>query len=496
MKKSRSSISRVCLLLLAVVFALSFTTMASATNEIINIDSNGVRTDGAPIKWTQDVTIQWEANMSTGHVLQGFVYRWNTSATPLTDLTEANAEGTVSNSINPPYVTKPASFFANDDSNVLRYLHVRTWYNSGSGVAYSDDVVIGPINIDNVAPTGTVRITDSEGSDITSTYSANLNLRLSASREPVKVYVNETANRDTATSYTYASNVPYTLNNADPGSKTIYVWFEDGAGNVSSAAVSYTVTLLSSVTINPYDGTFDISLEELDFIVDGTTATYNWTITTLSGDDVADFIGTASATNGVTVSFHNPGTFKLTATPTVGGSAISSGTITVEERGVTITHTYVSGLNLVAFTLSGTGITKASELDQAIVAANSGVTVSQVFGWDAANQRFTNAYINLGSGMTSDDFDLVQGAAYFVQVDGDATLELTGQGYNSFSLITGLNLLGLKPEKSGSVLDAEDFDADIVVATGLTVSQVFGWDPTNQRFTNAYINLGLSLIHI
>lgn len=332
--------------LLAFLIALGLVSGVPAAFAEYEIDtspqklSTSVATDGSVVKWTNDVLVSWEKPaMAGGDVLNGFVYKWNTSSTALDDtaLSGTVNDGSVHPNIDPPSLTKVAADFASDDSNLIRYLHIKTWFLdiSANQASYSNDVVIGPINIDNVAPTGSVRITDANGSDISTTYNASLNLRLAASVNPSKMYVSETNQRPT-TGATFAGETVHSLNETTPGDKTIYCWFEDTVGNISSAPVTDMVTLLSTVAISPYEPTLDLATTTTQvFKVDGTTANYNWEITdetpATPSDDVASFSGSASGVNSVTVSLTKPGTFKLRATPTAGGSALTSGTITVQQ---------------------------------------------------------------------------------------------------------------------------------------------------------------------
>jgi len=145
-------------------------------------------------------------------------------------------------------------------------------------------------------------------------------------------------------------------------------------------------------------------------------------------------------------------------------------------------------LNLVPFTLSSTGIVKASDLDAAIVKANPSVTVSQIFGWDATNQRYSTAYIN-ANGTPISDFTLQVGQGYFVEASGVGTLTMTGTQYTTLQLAKGLNLISVPVANSSTLVKSANWDGDIVnKATGVTMSQIFGWDATNQRYATAYIN--------
>jgi hypothetical protein len=204
-----------------------------------------------------------------------------------------------------------------------------------------------------------------------------------------------------------------------------------------------------------------------------------------------DYIVSISG-DGIQTLYYDGQTELAQATPvTVVADSVTDGIdFTVTSLLLDMVHIYKPGLNLVPFTLPGTAISRASDLDAAIVAANPSVNVSQIFGWDGQNQRFTNAYVNLGGGFAVGDFDLTLGSAYFIQVSDEATLQLQGTDYTELSLYNGLNVIGIPYGKRDALAMAADFDQEIVTKTGLAVEQIFGWDADNQRFTNAYVNLG------
>ncbi len=294
-----------------------------------------VPTDGTPTQLDTDLKVQWQKpNMSGDDVLHGFVYKWNNSDKKLSDneLNVNNKDGQVDKEVDPPYVTLSYDKIKNDDSDTLRYLHVKTWYlDSSTGKpAYSDDVVIGAINIDNVAPQGTVRIVDENGKDIDSTRNTTLELKVGASGAK-KMCIKETNSQPKDSDYVaYSDSATYKLNDTTPGKKTIYVWFKDQAGNVSQA--TDTVQLLSSKAIDPYEKTIDLSKQTIQtFSVSGTQDKYNWEIINQKPDEqgktVAEFSGNNSDTNSVTVKLLNPGTFQLKATRQ--NEELTSGTIKV-----------------------------------------------------------------------------------------------------------------------------------------------------------------------
>jgi hypothetical protein len=341
MKKITELLARGLLTCMLVALFLAVTPVAYAEYEISTTSefSINVPTDGTVVQFTEDLVISWEKPTVTApDELLGYIYKWSDDPTALSDVdfNSENEDGEIDKAVTT--YQEVAAFFADDDSNDIRYLHLKTLFydNSAGAAAYSSDVVIGGttggINIDNVAPTGSIRITDDAGNDITTTYSSSLNLRLSASLAPAKMYLSETDTRP-ATGEAYLAEPPYDLGDSTPGSKTIYAWFEDGVGNISTAPATDTVTLLPSVSISPYDPTLDLATTSTQvFAVDGNNDPYDWEIIVeipdTGGDDVAQFSGASTGTNSVTVEILNPGTFKLQAAPAV-GDALTSGTITV-----------------------------------------------------------------------------------------------------------------------------------------------------------------------
>ncbi len=434
-----------------VAFLLVFAISAQAEYEISKAGGDliaSVPTDGTIVSWTGDVEVQWEKpDMSAaGDSLIGFLYKWNTSAT---DWDGTGEDGTVDPNLDPPIVTKAASFFANDDSSSLRYLHVITKYldiSSGGTVSYSSDVIIGPINIDNVAPAGTVKIVDSQGTEIASTRNTLLDIKLSATVAPTKMYLSETSSRPT-TGATYDTEAQYDLSDTDPGTKTIYAWFEDGVGNISTAPATDTVTLLAPVSISPNTATIDLNVGTQVFKVDGTTAAYDWSIIEASPADVASISGATNG-NSVTVAAAKEGTFKIQATD--GTDTVTSGTITVITSTVSKTFSLITtattNTNTIGFVLENTGYTTAHELGTAVG------NCDLVSKWVVSTQSYLSHPMAVA---TYNNFSLEIGAVYFVSVTADHDFDLTGtlpsSGNSSLTTTatTNTNAIGLPYSKSG-----------------------------------------------
>jgi hypothetical protein len=73
----------------------------------------------------------------------------------------------------------------------------------------------------------------------------------------------------------------------------------------------------------------------------------------------------------------------------------------------------LSGWNTIVVSLSGTDITKASELQAMIPGATS------VAYWDSSQQRYVQ-YVYIADGVEFNNFDVVPGGAYYVSIREEA----------------------------------------------------------------------------
>jgi hypothetical protein len=98
--------------------------------------------------------------------------------------------------------------------------------------------------------------------------------------------------------------------------------------------------LLTSISISPNTATLDLAGTATQaFRVEGTDATYTWTIinekneagTAATAGTIAEITSGAAASNSVTVHGLAAGTFTLQAVPTGAGETLTSGTITVVQ---------------------------------------------------------------------------------------------------------------------------------------------------------------------
>ena len=334
-RRIKRDLWKISLVILAFA-ALMAAAPVQAANEISNFNMFSAPALGTPSKWSSNLEIRWTApTMASGFTFQRYIYLWNNVASAMTD-TDFSPSTTGAVGTTETAATKQASdltakdFSLNPGADVL-YLHVKTEYLelSSSNVLYSSDMVLGPFQIDNVAPSdGTVRIVDSNGTTITSTSSTVLNVRLAASGSIGKYYVSESESASGTGVSPFATDIVWSLQNTATGSHTLYAWFEDPAGNKSATPSTASVTLLGAVSIKPFTATIDLaSAPAQNFLVDGTSsADYTWSV---SDTTVAEITGSATG-NSVTVTAKKTGTFTMTATPG-SGTALTSGTITVVQ---------------------------------------------------------------------------------------------------------------------------------------------------------------------
>lgn len=323
--------------------ALGFSSHAWAKYEIdkTSIEPHGVPLDGEVFQWDWeldgDIKISWDSPGDNS--IKEFVYKWSTSENAPT-LNKTENDGVVDAGID--MVTAEEELFTQrdyDDSDTVVYLYIRTRYYDENTTKLSEPVQIGPINMDNVAPTGTVQLVDEEGNSIESTEQTTVNLKLSASVNPQYYYIQEDSSSSPTQDvdqYPYNSTIEYTLADSEPGEKEVFVWFEDAVGNISRGDfASVTFELLGDVYIWPNEATIDISQSDTeDFWVEGGTGGYDWSVINESTENVAQISTNSTNITSITLEGLNPGTCQLQAAPADPDSeydTLTSGTITVEE---------------------------------------------------------------------------------------------------------------------------------------------------------------------
>jgi len=343
-KKTKSPIGRG---LLVLVLSVVLVTPALAEKEVTGVSFDQTVTANQFVRVTDPLTVSWTKPADDTNVM-AYILKFTTTSTALTDQ-EFSADSydfLVNAGIHNQ--TIGADFFKAYDSNQVRYLHMKTQYLNVNtippSIAYSSDVVTGPIRIDNVAPTGTLTLDPTSGS------SKQINVSMTPS-EPIKYYWLSQATNfpgGSGTDYTLFPQSTWTLlDGTDYGKVTLYAWFEDLAGNRSTAAsASADYNFQAPVKINHND-IFSIAVDgELGFTVDQQT-NYTWTITDASVAGVVEFKGASAGVASVTVVGKKPGTFTITATPQT-GDPLKTGTITVAETTKTFTIALSAGWNLIS----------------------------------------------------------------------------------------------------------------------------------------------------
>jgi hypothetical protein len=319
----RAYLLTLCLLLMAPA--------AQAANEVSGINFNQAVTGDQFVRVTEPLTFSWTAPTDTTNVIK-YIYKFDTVNTALSDLafSDATKDGDVDKLLT--NWTLDPSFFNAFDSDKVRYVHIKTWYATDSGPAYSTDVISDAVKIDNVAPSGSIQLDPASGS------SALVNVTLVPS-DPGQVtyWVNDAATFPGGAGSQYSSLFPQIVlqlsqnSIATSGDKTIYAWFQDTAGNRASP---YTTSAVYAYTGIVYTSSSIIVGANLGFTVDDTTP-YDWTITPFvagvasitGGDTTTTKLGAAS----ITVNGLKAGTFTVSATPVGGGTTLTSGTIKVVQ---------------------------------------------------------------------------------------------------------------------------------------------------------------------
>ena len=320
--------------LLAILGMVAVTVVpARAANEVSGVKLEPTVMSDQFVKLTDDLVVSWTAPSGSVQVMN-YLLKINTSSAALSDTEFKDETGKydyrVDAAVTSQIILK--SVFDSYDSNQLRYLHVKTLYVPG---LYSSDVVVGPIRIDNVAPTGSISLDPTSGS------STQITITLSASTDTKYYWLSNTSTMpaDSAKQdYTVSNQATGTFFPAYPdtayGKVKIYAWFKDFAGNVPTApAASAEYTYTAPVSIQHNASSVAVN-GTLAFTVDSSTH-YNWEITP-SATGVAYVQGTTSLTlndaASLTVEGKAVGTFTVKATPTAGGSALpATGTITVVQ---------------------------------------------------------------------------------------------------------------------------------------------------------------------
>jgi hypothetical protein len=501
-KRSMSAI-----LFLALMACASTSFAAHKISNPLPPDGFDVSLTAPPQQWQTDFEITWTApDDMASDTLIGYAYKWSESETPLTHTTylgnESSYDGMLEGSgeIDPPTIFSLTSADIAEYDGELRYLHVQTVYEpSGSFGTFtlSEDTVIGPCRIDNVSPDGTIRLPDLDNpsDDLVTTRETTVAIEVGGLPDVAQdgLYLMETTGDIQPT--LPESGVPvtteyYTLSGVytTPVEVTIWAWLKDEAGNISSLPpVSF--TLLDPISIDPYTATIDLAVTDtMNFKMAGTDEGYTWSVeqekdengSSVSAGTIAT-ITTDQTTppNSITVQGLEKGTFTLRATPNVGGSDLTSGTITVSLSAVTVTFTLqknasTTSVNAISLALPVNGLNKASDLYAAIP------NIDGLSRWDVTTQ----SYASYVPGLSFTDFDLVLGEPYFVSVSASGTYDMVAPvGAITFNLqkntsTTSVNAISLPYDRT-DLTKASQMYAEIPNIDGLS-----RWDVTTQSYAS------------
>jgi hypothetical protein len=168
---------------------------------------------------------------------------------------------------------------------------------------------------------------------------------------------------------------------------------------------------------------------------------------------------------------HGDYTFKTYANDTEGNMGESDETRTVTVEGGNYTIQLPELYSIIALPLNDSSVANASTL-----ATEIGDKCTEIVKWDNATQR----YISYVPGEPLNNFAVTGGEGYFVNVDNQTSVVLTGAGFESpytVSLATDYNILSL-PVNDTSVVNASTLATKI----GDKCTEIVKWDSATQRY--------------
>ncbi|MBF8275962.1 MAG: hypothetical protein HW390_1035 [Candidatus Brocadiaceae bacterium] len=237
--------------------------VSSAASDSITLDTT------APT-----VSSQSPASGATGVALSStitatFSESMNASSITTSTFTVNNGVNNISGSVSYSGTTATFTPSSSLSSYTTYTVTVTTGVTDAAGNAMAANVTWRFITADTTAPSGSATI-NSNATYTTST-AVTLNLTATDNVGVTGYYASETATAPlsgaagwtTVTSATgYSANAPFTLSNGD-GAKTVYVWYKDATGNVSSAAsdsITLDTTAPTIISKSPAAGTTGVAL--------------------------------------------------------------------------------------------------------------------------------------------------------------------------------------------------------------------------------------------
>ena len=169
------------------------------------------------------------------------------------------------------YTTSKAFTLSSEDEQKTVYLKIKD--NAGNeSDSYSDTIIL-----DSTSPTGSVNINN----DATYTTSTSITLEIDATSAS-NMMISENSDFSGASWESYATSKAFTLSTGD-GTKTIYLKFNDNAGNESD---SYSDTIIMNVTI---PGDFSLNSPATGSFTNNPRPVFKWKVSNPPDSDLAKY---------------------------------------------------------------------------------------------------------------------------------------------------------------------------------------------------------------
>jgi len=159
------------------------------------------------------------------------------------------------------------------------------------------------------------------------------------------------------------------------------------------------------------------------------------------------------------------------------GMQASNAILVVEEKPLveeyTFTVDFVTGYNMITMPLDDPSVITASTLANKI-----GINCTEIVKWNSTTQE----YVSYIPTWPVNNFAIVGGEGYFVNVNNPTSVEFCGEGWNSpfdMSFVTGYNMMGM-PVNDTSVTDA----SSLATKVGDNCTEIVKWNSTTQEYVS------------